>query len=160
MPSTPRPPNKAPRAVTRGGAGGGCTRGVGVWQNPPGAAKAFVDYCTLGEEEKAKVAAGNIMRLTGIQEPKPYQKKAIKDSILQLARQGKPLNDLLVIDSHAHISHDGAEGIGFLHQPYGDAQSMHDRAKLIGIDAMCISGFLAVWTDYEEGNLVVVDAMT
>ena len=134
--------------------------GTGALEKSPGAAKAFVDYCTLGEEEKAKVAAGNIMRLTGIQEPKPYQKKAIKDSILQLARQGKPLKDLLVIDSHAHISHDGAEGIGFLHQPYGDAKSMHDRAKLMGIDAMCISGFLAVWTDYEEGNLVVVDAMT
>ncbi|HLE33589.1 MAG TPA: amidohydrolase family protein [Bacteroidota bacterium] len=133
--------------------------GTGALEKSPGAAKAFVDYCTLGEEEKAKVAAGNIMRLTGIQEPKPYQKKAIKDSILQLARQGKPLKDLLVIDSHAHISHDGAEGIGFLHQPYGDAKSMHDRAKLMGIDAMCISGFLAVWTDYEEGNLVVVDAM-
>jgi len=134
--------------------------GTGALEKSPGAAKAFVDYCTLGEEEKAKVAAGNIMRLTGIQEPKPYQEKTITDPILRLARQGKPLNDLLVIDSHAHISHDGAEGIGFLHQPYGDAQSMHDRAKLIGIDAMCISGFLAVWTDYEEGNLVVVDAMT
>jgi predicted TIM-barrel fold metal-dependent hydrolase len=133
--------------------------GTGALEKSAGAAKAFVDYCTLGEEDKAKIASGNIMRLTGIQKPKPYPKKDMKDPVLMLARQGKPLKDMLVIDSHAHISHDGAEGIGFLHQPYGDAKSMYDRAKLMGIDSMCISGFLAVWTDYEEGNLVVADAM-
>ncbi len=134
--------------------------GTGALEKSPGAAKAFVDYCTLSDSTKQRIAAGNIMRLARIErQPADYPAKQIADPVLRLAREGKPLDNMLVIDSHAHISHDGAEGIGFLHQPYGDAQSMVERAKLMGIDQMCISGFLAVWTDYEEGNNIVVDAM-
>ncbi|MBF8248066.1 MAG: hypothetical protein HW374_866 [Bacteroidetes bacterium] len=134
--------------------------GTGALEKSPGAAKSFVDYCTLNNEQKQMIAAGNIGRLAKLEKlPPPYPEQKVSDPILQLAKEGKPLKDMLVIDAHAHISHDGTEGIGFLHQPYGDAQSMFDRAKLMGIDAMCISGFLAVWTDYEEGNKIVVDAM-
>ena len=42
---------------------------------------------------------------------------------------------------------------------YGDDKSMYERAKLMGIDKICVSGFLAVWTDYEEGNKIVWNAM-
>jgi predicted TIM-barrel fold metal-dependent hydrolase len=134
--------------------------GTGALEKSPGAAKSFVDYCTLGEEQKSTISSGNIRRLAKLDRTlATYSGKEPNDPILALAKEGKPLNNILVIDSHAHMSHDGAEGIGFLHQPYGDAQSMVDRAKLMGIDAMCVSGFLAVWTDYEEGNKIIVDAM-
>lgn len=134
--------------------------GTGALEKSPGAAKAFVDYCTLENGDKQKIAAGNICRLIHLEQlPKAYRPKKPADPILALAKEGKPLKNILVIDSHAHMSHDGAEGIGFLHQPYGDAASMVERAKLMGIDAMCVSGFLAVWTDYEEGNKIIVDAM-
>lgn len=134
--------------------------GTGALEKSPGAAKSFVDYCTLSEEQKAKISSGNIRRLAKINRALPaYSGKEPNDPILALAKEGKPLDNILVIDSHAHMSHDGAEGIGFLHQPYGDAQSMYERARLMGIDAMCVSGFLAVWTDYEEGNKIIVDAM-
>lgn len=134
--------------------------GTSALEKSPGAAKSFVDYCTLSEENKRKIASGNIIRLAGLKRDVPaYQEKKISDPVLLAAREGKPLDNMLVIDAHAHITHDKAEGVGFLHIPYGDAQSMVDRAKLMGIDQMCISGFLAVWTDYEEGNKIVVDAM-
>ncbi|MEX2116210.1 MAG: amidohydrolase family protein [Bacteroidota bacterium] len=134
--------------------------GTGALEKSPGAAKAFVDYCTISEEQKAKISSGTIRRLAKIDRALPaYSGKEPNDLILSLAKDGKPLDKILVIDSHAHMSHDGAEGIGFLHQPYGDAQSMFERAKLMGIDSMCVSGFLAVWTDYEEGNGIIVDAM-
>ncbi|MEX1139539.1 MAG: amidohydrolase family protein [Bacteroidota bacterium] len=134
--------------------------GTGALEKSPGAAKSFVDYCTLNEEQKAKISSGNIRRLAKINRTLPaYTGKEPNDPILALAKEGRPLDNMLVIDSHAHMSHDGAEGIGFLHQPFGDAQSMYERAKLMGIDAMCVSGFLAVWTDYEEGNKIIVDAM-
>jgi len=134
--------------------------GTGALEKSPGAAKAFVDYCTLNSEQKQKIGAGNIARLMKLEKlAPPYHERKTSDQILRLAKEGLPLKKMLVIDSHAHISHDGAEGIGFLHQPYGDAKSMYERAKLMGIDAMCISGFLAVWTDYKEGNTIVVDAM-
>ncbi|MBI3579695.1 MAG: amidohydrolase family protein [Ignavibacteriales bacterium] len=134
--------------------------GTGALEKSPGAAKAFVDYCTLNDNQKQTIAASSIQRLANIKTPpSPYKQKKFGDPILALAKEGKPLNNILVIDAYAHISHDGAEGIGFIHQPYGDAKSMYERAKLMGIDAMCISGFLAVWTDYEEGNKIVWDAM-
>ena len=134
--------------------------GAGALDKSPGAAKAFIDYCTLNDEEKQKIAALNLARLLRLNTlPPKYRNKKAADPVLALAKEGKPLNNILVIDSHAHISHDGAGGIGFLHQPYGDATSMYQRAKTMGIDAMCISGFLAVWTDYEEGNKIVWDAM-
>ncbi|MBI4417354.1 MAG: amidohydrolase family protein [Ignavibacteriales bacterium] len=134
--------------------------GTGALEKSPGAAKAFVDYCTLSESQKAAIASGTIRTLLKLDTPlAPYGEDRSGDSILALAKEGKPLDKILVIDSHAHMSHDGAEGIGFLHQPYGDALSMRERAKLMGIDAMCVSGFLAVWTDYAEGNKIIVDAM-
>jgi predicted TIM-barrel fold metal-dependent hydrolase len=134
--------------------------GTGALEKSPGAAKAFVDYCTLAEDEKRKIASGNIMRLLKLENlPQPYPEKKVADPILALAKEGKPLKNILVIDSHAHMSHDGAGGVGFIHLPHGDAASMVERAKLIGIDEMCVSGFLAVWTDYEEGNRIVWEAM-
>jgi len=134
--------------------------GTGALEKSPGAAKAFVDYCTLDEESKQKIAAGNLARLLNLETlPGPYRSRKVADPILERAREGKPLGNILVIDSHAHINHPGAGGTGFIHSAWGDAESMRERAKTMGIDAMCISGFLAVWADYEEGNLVVRDAM-
>lgn len=134
--------------------------GTGALEKSPGAAKAFVDYCTLNDGQKAAIASGTIRKLARLDTTLAgYGEDRSGDSILQRAKEGKPLDDMLVIDSHAHMSHDGAGGIGFLHQPYGEAASMRERAKLMGIDAMCVSGFLAVWTDYAEGNKIIVDAM-
>jgi len=134
--------------------------GTGALEKSPGAAKAFVDYCTLDDTEKQKIAAGNIMRLTKLQEhPPPLKQKKTRDSILVLAKEGKPLRNITVIDSHAHITHDEAGGVGFIHLPAGDAASMVERAKLMGINALCISGFLSIWADHEEGNKIVWEAM-
>ena len=134
--------------------------GTGALEKSPGAAKAFIDYCTLGDGEKQMIAAGNISRLAKLPAPPaPYRGKKSSDWILERAKEGKPLDSILVIDAHAHMSHDGAEGVGFMHLPYGDAKSMVDRAALMGIQKMCVSGFLAVWADYEEGNKIIWDAM-
>ena len=134
--------------------------GTGALEKSPGAAKAFVDYCTLSEADKQKIAALNIARLANIETlPPPYKVKKRGDTILQLAKAGKPLKNILVIDSHAHIDHEDAGGMGFVHSLYSDDKSMVERAKLMGIDKICVSGFLAVWTDYEEGNKIVWNAM-
>ncbi len=134
--------------------------GTGALEKSPGAAKAFIDYCTLNDTDKQLIAAGNISRLAKLESPpKPYSAKKNPDWIVERAKEGKPLDNMLVIDAHAHMSHDGAAGVGFIHLPYGDARSMVERAKLMGIRKMCVSGFLAVWVDYEEGNKIVWDAM-
>jgi predicted TIM-barrel fold metal-dependent hydrolase len=134
--------------------------GTQALDKSPGAAKAFVDYCTLDDGAKAKIAGGNLARLLRVETlPAPYTGGRPKDSILSLARQGKPLNNMLVIDAHAHISHNDATGVGFMFQPSSDAKSMVERAATMGIDNLCISSWIGVWADYEEGNEVVRDAM-
>ena len=134
--------------------------GTGALEKSPGAAKSFVDYCTLTGEEKASVAGLNVAKLAHLEKlPRAYGNTKRGDPILHLAKEGKPLKDTLVIDSHAHLMHRGAGGTGFVHIPHGDDVSMVERGKLMGINAACISGFLAVWTDYEEGNKIVHEAM-
>ncbi len=134
--------------------------GTGALDKSPGAAKAFVDYCRLSDEERALIAGGNLARLLRLETlPKPYPRKAARDPILAAAREGKPLRDTLVIDAHAHIAHDGAAGTGFMHQPFSDAGSMQERAKLMGIRKMCVSAWIGVWSDYEDGNEIVRSAM-
>ncbi len=134
--------------------------GTNALDKSPGAAKAFVDYCTLDNEKKAMIAGGNLARLLRVEKmPPPYRARKEKDPILALVKQGKPLKDMLVIDAHAHISHDGAAGTGFIHIAKGDAAGMVERAKTMGIDSMCISSWIGVWADYEDGNEVVRKAM-
>ena len=134
--------------------------GTGALDKSPGAAKAFVDYCTLPEEQKMLIAGGNIARLLKLKQgPPPYRARQTKDTILAAAREGKPIRDSLVIDAHAHIAHDGAVGVGFIHQPFSDAQSMWDRAKLMGIKQIHMSAWLSVWSGHDDGNLVTYEAM-
>jgi predicted TIM-barrel fold metal-dependent hydrolase len=134
--------------------------GTGALDKAPGAAKAFVDYCTLSEEEKQNIAGRNLARLLKLAAlPKAYHEKEAVEPILKLAKAGKPLHDILVIDAHAHMAHDGASGVGFMQQPFSDARSMHERAKLMGIDAICTSAWIGIWTDYEDGNEIVNAAM-
>ena len=134
--------------------------GTGALDKSPGAAKAFVDYCTLPEEDKRLIAGGNLARLLKLDAmPAPYRKMRISDPILTDAREGLPLHDTLVIDAHAHIAHEGAVGVGFMHQPFSDAPSMVERAKLMGISQMHISSWLAVWADSENGNEITYRAM-
>jgi predicted TIM-barrel fold metal-dependent hydrolase len=134
--------------------------GTGALEKSPGAAKSFVDYCELGNDDKQKIAAVNLARLLKLENlPPAYWNTRSADPILGAAKQGKPLKDILVIDAHAHIAHDRATGVGFIHNPYSDADAMVERAKLMGIDKICISSFLAIWVDYDPGNDIVYAAM-
>ena len=134
--------------------------GTGALDKSPGAAKAFVDYCTLPDEQKAMIAGKNLAGLLHLEQmPPPYRASTVRDPILRAAKAGQPLRDVLVIDAHAHIAHDGAQGTGFMHQPFSDAASMVARAKTMGMSAACISAWIGVWSDYEEGNIIVYDAM-
>ena len=134
--------------------------GTGALDKSMGAAKAFVDYCTLTDEQKDLIAGKNLAGLLRLDSlPGPYRAQSVRDPILRAAKAGTPLRDTLIIDSHAHISHEGAQGTGFMHQPFSDAPSMVERAKTMGISSVCISAWIGVWSDYEDGNEIVHDAM-
>jgi predicted TIM-barrel fold metal-dependent hydrolase len=46
-----------------------------------------------------------------------------------------------------------------MYQPHSDAPAMKERAKTMGISKVCISSWLGLRADYEEGNEIVHDAV-
>jgi len=128
----------------------------------PGAAKAFVDYAELAPDDRAKVAGGNLARLLRLERlPEEYSASASeKDGeILRRVKQGRPLDHVTVIDSHAHMVHDGGQGVGFMPMPQGDAQDMIRRYRRIGVRRFAASAWIGVWADWEEGNRIIRSAM-
>ncbi len=134
--------------------------GTGALDKSPGAAKTFLDYALLPEGDKENITSRNISRLLRLESnPGGYPGQPAADPILENTKAAKPHTDILIIDAHAHINHDDAKGVGFMHQPNSDAAGMHERARLIGIRKICISSWLGIWSDYEEGNKIVAEAM-
>jgi predicted TIM-barrel fold metal-dependent hydrolase len=134
--------------------------GTGALDKSMGAARSFIDYSPLTDEDKELIAGKNLARLLRVDTmPARYKAQTVRDPILRDAKEGKLLRDTLIIDAHAHISHDGAEGSGFMHLPSSDAASMFAHAKTVGISQMHISSWIGIWADYEDGNQIVYDAM-
>ncbi len=129
-------------------------------EKSPGAAKAFVDYAEITDAQRQLISGGNLARLLRLDTlPEPYSEQPSEDKILTLAKEGRQLRDVLIIDSHAHMSHDGGEGVGFMPQPKCDAKGIVERNALIGIDKTCISSWVGIWSDYDLGNQIVYDAI-
>ena len=123
----------------------------------PGAARAFVDYCELGEADRAKVAGGNLARLLRLEAlPAPYPERD-QGRILNAAERGEPLNHIPVIDPHTHVLHDGLMGGGYVAMPHGDAEHMIRRNRRLGVDRFCCSSWIGIWIDYRRGNDLMYD---
>ena len=132
--------------------------GTGALHKSMGAAKAFVDYSELSHDERALIAGGNLARLLKLDDlPAEYPTRQ-EGEILSLVKEGKPLEHINVIDSHAHISHDGAMGVGYLPQPHSDADGMVKRNRRMGIRRFATSAWIGIYVDCEEGNRVVKNA--
>ena len=118
----------------------------------PGAAKSFIDYAELSGAQRTMIAGGNLARLLGV-EKLPVDYPAREDEpILARAKEGKPLDEVLVIDAHAHWLHDRAQGTGTVVMRHGDAEGSKRRYERMGIDAVCTSAWLAITVDWERGN--------
>ena len=134
--------------------------GTQMMEKSPGAAKAFIDYADIGDEDRKKIAAGNLIRLLKLEEiPADYPDDHTEDLILQKARAAQPIDDMEVIDSHAHISEKGHSDIVIAFMPEADAAGIVDRNRRIGVDITCVSSWAGVWSDYERGNEVTRQAI-
>ena len=123
----------------------------------PGAARSFIDYCELSEDEKAAVAGQNLARLLKLEDLPSDYPPADQGAILAKAKKGRPIDHIPVIDTHTHILHDGLMGSGFIAIPHGDAEHMIRRNRRLGIDRFCCSSWIGIWIDYREGNELIHD---
>ena len=119
----------------------------------PGAARMMVNYEQISDEDRRKIAGGNILRLLGNVEgasgrPLPELKAPPEhpddDPIVACVRAGKPLSEEFICDAHGHLGHQGSMGIWQAALPWQDADHMIESMDRIGIDVFCFSSYLGV----------------
>lgn len=127
--------------------------GTAMMQKSPGAAKAFVDYSDISDEHRRKIAGGNLIRLLKLDNvPVGYPKNEITDKILLKVRKAEPIDDMEVIDSHAHFTEKGRYDIVDGLMGKSDAAGLIERNSRIGVDITCASPWNGIAGRYESGN--------
>ncbi len=133
----------------------------------PGAARMMVNYEQIGDEDRRKIAGGNILRLLGNVEgasgrPLPELKSPPEhpedDPIVACVRAGKPLSEEFICDAHGHLGHQGSMGIWQAALPWQDADHMVESMDRIGIDVFCFSPYLGVQIGDAEANDISIAA--
>lgn len=125
-----------------------------------GAHRTYIDYASISDTAKAKIAGGNLSRLlNGLKPPREIVNRN-EDIVMAEARQGKPQSSL-VIDMHAHMLDEGLNSAGSGYAMYkGGPKGTHELARRMGVDAMGImswNGTVGVHAD--QGNQCVTDAI-
>jgi predicted TIM-barrel fold metal-dependent hydrolase len=134
--------------------------GTQALQKSIGAARAYVDYSDISDEQRRAIAGQNLARLLKVKGlPPPQSALENQDKILIQALQGQPIEGSVVIDAHAHILPEGGRGAAMITMNQGDAKAVIDRNQKIGVDKTCVSSWTAVWGDYELGNRDTLQAM-
>jgi predicted TIM-barrel fold metal-dependent hydrolase len=125
-----------------------------------GAARAYVDYSDLTNEQRIAIAGGNLQRLLKVKESVPeYPQKEIRDKILLNAFSAKPIEDMTVIDAHAHITCKGGKGAAMVVMNQSGAKGVVERNRRIGVNKTCVSAWTAIWGDYKLGNKDTIQAI-
>ncbi|MDY7010896.1 MAG: amidohydrolase family protein [Planctomycetota bacterium] len=119
----------------------------------PGAAITMVTHADISDEEKQKIAGGNLRRLLGLGSPAVVRKAKPCDDIMDALDRGEPLARPLVIDSHCHM------GLGkFAILPHDPAE-MIGLADKLGIDVLCVSHMASIGPDCRYGNDLIAEGV-
>ena len=134
--------------------------GTQMMLKSPGAAKAFIDYADISEQDRRKIAGENLIRLLKLETiPEDYPQDVPADKILLKARTGQPIDDMQVIDCHAHHFPKDHFDNAIAFMPNSDAAGIVERNKRIGVDITCSSPWVGIWYDWELGNLSTREAI-
>ncbi len=142
--------------------------GTGLPDCSPGAAMMMSLYEDIPDESRDKIAGGNLLRL--LQEvrtdgPLPIEEiPAVTppegdDPIVAAMREGRPLTDEYIFDSHGHIAHEGAMGIARNTLPYNDADGLVGTMDRCGIDRCIVSTWSGITHGDPESNDITLRAI-
>jgi predicted TIM-barrel fold metal-dependent hydrolase len=133
--------------------------GTGAPAMSPGAARGFLDWSDLDEADAAAMAHGNLQRLLGL-EAVPTAVKEPADDLVAAAWRGEALTATEVLDAHAHVVHEGGDGVGLLTQLQGDVTHLRRHFARCGIRQTVASSWLAIYAPEPRlGNDVTWRAM-
>ena len=138
--------------------------GTGLPHCSPGAAMMMSLYEDITDEDRAKIAGGNLMRLllsVDTDRPAPIEEipdvatPEDDDPIVATIRRGEPLDDEFIFDAHGHIGHDGSMGISRCQLPWNDADGLVGTMDRLGIDHCIVS----TWSGITHGDRASNDIM-
>ena len=112
-----------------------------------GAAITMVTHADISDEEKQKIAGGNLRRLLGITSPPVVREGKPCDDVMAALRRGERLDRPLVIDAHCHMG----QVSGFAVCP-NDPDEMIGLADKLGIDVLYVSHMASIGPDCRYGN--------
>jgi len=141
--------------------------GTGLPDCSPGAAMMMCQYEDISDEDRVKIAGGNLLRLLSLvrtdQPPltklEPYPQPQDDDPIVKRLRVGEPLDDEFVFDAHAHLAHDGSMGIARLKLPYNDAEHLVQTMNRVGIDLCMFSTWSGITLGDPPSNDIAISAV-
>lgn len=152
--------NLAPETLVRRFGAGRFLFGTDAPSKSPGAARAFFDWTALAPAEARAVTHGNLAALLGMARlPAPVAKKPA-DDLVATAWAGRPLDQVEVLDAHAHINHAGCNGVGGYTQLQSGPTEMKRLFRSIGIRRTAVSSWLGIMgPEPRLGNGITADAM-
>ncbi|MDZ7264404.1 MAG: amidohydrolase family protein [candidate division KSB1 bacterium] len=134
--------------------------GTQMMEKSPGAAKLLIEYGEIDEQQRYQIAGGNLLRLLRLEQiPADYPDDHPSDAILQTVRRRLPIEDMEVIDAHAHIAEKGHSDNVIAVMPQSDAAGVVDRNRRLGVAITCVSSWTGIWSDARRGNEVTYQAM-
>ncbi len=138
--------------------------GTGLPHCSPGAAMMMSLYEQIDDEDRQKVAGGNLLRLLlSVETDRPAPIEEIPrveppegdDPIVARIRRGEPLEDEYIFDAHGHLGHEGSKGISRCRLPWIDGDGLVGTMDRLGIDR-CIA---STWSGITHGDPASNDIM-
>ena len=142
--------------------------GTGLPDCSPGAAMMMCHYEDLSDDDRRKIASGNLLRLLSeARTDRPAPLTALPpcpeprddDPIVTCLRVGEPLDHEFVFDAHGHLAHDGSMGIARIKLPYNDAEHLVGTMDRLGIDLCLLSSWSGITLGDPEGNDITLAAV-
>jgi len=141
--------------------------GTDLPHRSPGAARMMCCYEQISEEDRRKIAGGNLLRLLravkgGGRRPLPElvspPEHPDDDPIVACVRAGRPLSEEFVLDAHGHIGHPGCMGV-HVALPYNDGDNLVRTMDRVGIDLCVFSPWAGITTGDPEANDISLAAV-
>ncbi|MBN2287825.1 MAG: amidohydrolase family protein [Candidatus Glassbacteria bacterium] len=132
--------------------------GTGLPAVSPGAARAMVMYAEIEEEDRRRVAAGNLEALLGEPATGTLAEDPGRSPLACDLDLGRPLEKAVVLDVHGHIAPQGFEGVIGLTLGPQDADSIVRAMDLLGFSSLAVSSWEICGGDAPGGNRVAWEA--
>jgi predicted TIM-barrel fold metal-dependent hydrolase len=133
--------------------------GSGMPVVSPGAARAAVMYADIEEEDRRKIASGNLEALLAEKPTPTLPEDTGRSSIMCDLDRGRPLERIAVLDVHGHIAPPGFQGVIGLTLGPQDAASIVRVMDRLGVSAVAASSWELCGGNAPEGNRTAWEAV-